>query len=372
MSGFDLLRLAPPHVRGFEPYTPAPPDNQLMRLHGLSRLYRLNNNENVLGPTPKARMALETFPASHIPIYPHGDCHDLRHALADRFGLSAGQFLVGNGSCEVIASVIKSFCQPGDNIVTGDKTFAVYEWVAQFSGIEPRLVPLKDHGFDPEAMLAAMDGRTKVVFVCNPNNPTGSCWDTDTLETFLAQVAGRAMVVLDEAYFEYVERPGFPNGVEMLSRHPNLIVFRTFSKMYALAALRVGWLCASSEVTNLIRRTHVAYSVSSLAEAAALASLEDEAGLVAATRRMVAEGKAMLGGLCAELGLETIVGEGNYLMLRTPLPDTLLHRKLLARGFLVRAMTGFRYPGWIRASILEAPTMEAFGQALREVLASHT
>jgi histidinol-phosphate aminotransferase len=334
----------------------------------VEHLHRLNNNENVLGPSPGARRVIEAFDPKRAPVYPSGDCFDLRLALAARFGKSPDQFLVGNGSCEVIASVVKAFCERGDNIVTADKTFAVYEWVAEFSGFEARLIPLCEWGFDPQAMLDAVDERTKIVFLCNPNNPTGTYWDEATLRTFLDRVHNRCIVVIDEAYFEFVDEPDFPDGMEIMRSYPNVVVFRTFSKMYALAALRVGYLCASLDVVDIIRRTHVVYSVNTLGQTAAAAALVDDQEFIAATRSMVAEGKDLLSREFSRLGLEYICGQGNYMMVRVPMSDTLLYRLLARRGILVRTMTGFRFPGWIRVSLVQRPVMEAFCQALAEVL----
>lgn len=379
-----LIDLAPAHVRGFEAYVPSPPDAELMRRFGLPRLLRLHNNENHLGPPPSAKAVLDAFhdgppgmPArpARAALYPSGDCFDLRRVLAARHGKDPEQFLVGNGSCEVIASVIKAFCEPGDNIVTADRTFAVYEWVAEFSGIEARLTPLlpwPNAAFDPQAMLDAMDARTKILFVCNPNNPTGGRWDQAAMEAFLDAVAGRAVVVLDEAYFEYVDLPDHPDGMRLMERHPNLVVFRTFSKMYGLAGLRVGWLCGGLEAVDVIRRTHLVYSVNAPGQEAALAAIADpaeDAAHVAATRRMVAEGKAFLRQTASRLGLETLGGEGNWLLLKVPMADTLLARRLLLRGVMVRAMTSFRFPGHVRVSMAPLPMLEALAQALEESLA---
>jgi histidinol-phosphate aminotransferase len=368
MSSLPLDRLVPAYIRTFEPYTPSRPDHELRRLFGVGHLHRLNNNENALGPSPAAHQAIERFEAKRAPVYPSGDCFDLRQTLAAKFGTSAEQFLVGNGSCEVIASVIKAFCERGDNIVTADKTFAVYEWVAEFSGFQARLTQLKDLTFDPQAMLDAADERTKIFFVCNPNNPTGTYWDKPTMRGFLKAVGGERIVVLDEAYCEYVAHSDYPDGMELMREFPNLVVFRTFSKMYALAGLRVGYLCGSAEVVDIIRRTHVVYSVNSLGQIAAAAALEDDAEFIAATRAMVAEAKGLLRAECARLGLEYVCHEGNFMMIRTPVSDTLLYRKLAHKGILVRTMTGFRFPGWIRVSLVQRPVMEKFCRALGEVL----
>lgn len=363
-----LTDLAPDHVLSFESYVPSRPDEVLMRQYGVDRLIRLNNNENALGPPPAAREALAAFPPGRGAVYPSGDCHFLREALGRAFGKDPERFLVGNGSCEVITSVIKAFCQPGDAIVTADKTFAVYEWVAEFSGVTARLVPLKGFALDPEAMLGAVTGRTKIVFVCNPNNPTGSWWDKTALERFLAGIDGRAVVVLDEAYGEFVSSPDFPDGMEVMERHPNVLVFRTFSKMYGLAALRVGYLCGQSEAVDIVRRTHLVYSVNTPGQLAARAAIADGAAHVEATRQMVAQARGYLRGVFDSLGLEHVSGEGNFIMARVPLPDTLLYRLLMRQGVMVRTMTGFRFPNWIRVTLAREPEMHAFAAALRKSL----
>lgn len=176
------------------------------------------------------------------------------------------------------------------------------------------------------------------------------------------------MVVLDEAYREFVDDPDFPDGMEIMEKHENVLVFRTFSKMYGLAGLRVGYLCGSLEATDVIRRTHIAYSVNALGQIAAAAALADDAEHVAATRRMVADAKAFLLPEVEKLGLEYICGQGNFLMLRTPVSDTLLYRRLMRRGIMVRTMTGFRFPNWIRVSLAREEAMQAFATALRQAL----
>lgn len=362
----NLDALVPEYVRCFQAYVPSRPDHLLKREYGTLVLHRLNNNENPLGPPPAAARVIASFPPELAAVYPSGDSYDLREALGRRFSVSPDRILVGNGSCEVISSVIKAFCQPGDNIVTADKTFAVYEWVAEFSGIEARLVPLRDHAFDPQGMLDRIDGRTKIVFVCNPNNPTGSFWTRQVLADFLEKAGQERIVVVDEAYREFVEDGQYPDAVALMERFPNVVAFRTFSKMYALAGLRSGYLVGSGDVVDVIRRTSVAYSVNVQAQQAALAALSDDAGHIAATRAMVREAKAFLCRTCDELGLETVSGEGNYLMIRVPVNDMLMYRRLMKRGMMVRSMTGFRYPGWIRVTLREMAVMEAFAHSLGE------
>jgi len=367
MKSFPLERLVPAYIQHFEAYIPSKPDDVLMKLYGCSRLFRLNNNENPLGPPPAARDIIERYPPPRASVYPSGDAYHLRYRLAEGLGLDPDQILVGNGANEVITFVIKAFCQKGDNIITADKTFAVYEWVAEFSGFEARLVPLRDFAFDAEGMLRRIDDRSKIIFLCNPNNPTGKYWNEKKLLDFLDQVAGRQIVVIDEAYFEFVEKEDYPNGIAMIPEHPNVVVFRTFSKMYALAGLRIGYLVGAPEVVDIIRRTCVVYSVNGVAQEAALAALDDQEH-IGRTREMVSRGKAFVAKELDILNLPYVSGEGNYMMIKLPMSDTLAYRKLMSRGVMVRTMTGFRFPNWIRVSMQKMDAMEAFVESLAKIL----
>jgi len=362
-----LEKIVPDYVRRFEVYVPSKPDDELKKLYGCSRLYRLNNNENPLGPPEIAQQAIRSFPPSQASVYPSGDAYHLRCKLADTFGMSPDQFLVGNGANEVIAFVIKAFCEQGDNIVSADKTFAVYEWVAEFSGFEARLVPLVDFKFDPAGMIDRIDERTKILFVCNPNNPTGAWWDERTLCAFLDRVGGERIVVVDEAYREFVQSTEFPDSMALIDRYPNLVVFRTFSKMYGLAGLRIGYLAGSGQVVDIIRRTCIVYSVNALAQVAAFFALDDKEH-IPRTRECVREGKRFLLNELELMKLPYVHGEGNFVMVRLPMSDSLAYRKMMTQGVMVRAMTGFRFPNWIRISISRQEAMEALVEALSHTL----
>jgi len=364
----NLDNLVPAYVREFEPYIPSKPDPELQKLYGCSRLLRLNNNENPLGPPPAAQETIKRFPSVKGAVYPSGDSYYLRQEIASFHGIEPDQILVGNGANEVITFVIKAFCEQGDNIITADKTFAVYEWVAVFSGIEAKVIPLRNNGFDDRAMLESINERTKIIFVCNPNNPTGTYWSKETLIHFLEEVGGRQIVVIDEAYYEFVEADDFPDGISLLKEYPNLVVFRTFSKMYGLAALRIGYLAASLNLVDMIRRTCVVYSVNAIAQEAALAALRDDTGHIEKTRKLVREGKDFLGEELSKLKLPVIKNEGNYIIAKLPGSDTLAYRKLMREGIMIRPMTGFRYPNHIRITISHLEVMEAFAGALKKVL----
>jgi histidinol-phosphate aminotransferase len=367
MNSVPLDLLLPEYIKHFEAYIPSKPDPELMKLFGCSHLHRLNNNENALGPPPESQEILHSFSPPRAAIYPSGDAFYLRQALGERFTKHPDQFLVGNGANEVISFVIKAFCEQGDNIVTADKTFAVYEWVAQFSGFEARLVPLEDWAFDDEGMLAQVDDRTKVLFVCNPNNPTGTYWSEERLRGFLDRIHSRRIVVVDEAYAEFVQQPDYPDSMALMNEYPNLVVFRTFSKMYGLAGLRIGYLAGDLEVVNAIRRTCIVYSVNALAQQAALGAVHAD-DHVTRTRAMVREGKQFLKGQLTRLGLDFRSGEGNYLMISLPMSDTMVYRKLMRHGVMVRTMTGFRFPNHIRVTISTMDAMEAFITGLERVL----
>jgi histidinol-phosphate aminotransferase len=364
----NLDALVPAYVREFDPYIPSKPDPELMKLYGTARLFRLNNNENPLGPPPGAQEIIRRFPPPQGALYPSGDSYYLREAIAAFHGLDPDQVLVGNGANEVIAFVIKAFCEQGDNIVTADKTFAVYEWVAVFSGIEARVIPLRVEGFDDIGMLRAIDPKTKILFVCNPNNPTGSYWSKERLKAFLDAVGGERIVVVDEAYFEFVEQEDYPDGVSLLGDYPNLVVFRTFSKMYGIAGLRIGYLIGDLAIVNMIRRTCVVYSVNRLAQEAALAAFRDDTGHIRQTRALVSESRALLREEMAKLKLPIISGEGNYLIVKLPGSDTLAYRKMMREGIMIRPMTGFRYPNHIRVTLAKMEAMEAFVAALKKTL----
>ena len=371
MTRCNLEALVPQYVRQFEAYIPSPPDDELQRMFGCSRLVRMNNNENPLGPPPAAAALLKTFDTALVSRYPSGDCRPFRAKLADYLGVTPLQVILGNGANEVIAFVIKAFCEQGDNIVTADRTFAVYEWIARFSGVDARLAPLDDFGFDEEGILARVDSRTKLVFICNPNNPTGTWWSKDRLIRFMERLGPNHIVVLDEAYAEFMVQPDYPDGISLLSRFPNLIVFRTFSKMYGLAGLRIGYLVGTGQVTDIVRKTAIVYSVNTLAQSAALAALGDQS-FIAATRSLVQDGQQMLATQCAELKLPILTSDCNFAMIKLPFSDTLAYRLLMQQGYMVRTMTGFRFPGWIRVSMSNREAMQGFCTALSRLVHSRT
>lgn len=362
-----LYKLVPEDIREFEPYIPSKPDDELKKLYGCSHFYRLNNNENRLGPPPAVLKVMENISREDSALYPSGDSFYLRNDLAGKFGIQPDQIIIGNGANEVISFVMKTFCRVGDNIITADQTYAVYEWLASFAGVKSRLVPLTDFGFDDDAVIQAIDENSKVIFICNPNNPTGSYWPKEKMRRFLDRIDGQYIVVLDEAYREFVENDDFPDGISLIRDYPNVIAFRTFSKMYGMAGLRIGYLAGDSAVLDMIRNTTVSYSVNFIAQLAARAALKDEEHVLR-TREMVKSGKEFLAGALRDLNLPFISGEGNFVMIKLPMSDSFAYRKLMQRGVMVRSMTSFRFPNYIRVTIDRVEVLEIFVKALGEIL----
>lgn len=366
-TSFD--KLVPDHVKGFVPYIPSKPDEYLKKMYRIDHLYRLNNNENFLGPVDKATESIHSIDHVTVPKYPSGDAFSLTEKLAERFGKKPSDFLVGNGSNELITSLVKAFCEKGDNIIAADKTYAVYEWVANFSGFEAKLVDLdEEHKLSPQAVLNTITDKTKIIFICNPNNPTGDYWDKEKIINFLKAVDNRCIVVLDEAYFEFVEKEDYPNGMDLMDEFPNVVVFRTFSKMYGLASLRIGYLSAGEELIQIIERTHTRYSVNHIAQLTAWETMNDDADLIAKTRVCTANGRKMLENCFKDLNLNYIDGEANYVMVELPVSDLMMYKKLMRKGFAIRPMTNFRFPNWIRVSIVQEEVMKLFCEVFTSLM----
>ena len=332
---------------------------------------KLASNETVQGPLPSVREAILAATET-INRYPDNGHIALKEQLSEHLA-GDGEFgperiAVGCGSVSLCQQLIQITCSVGDEVVFGWRSFEVYPLQVRVAGATPIQVPLRDETFDLDAMLAAITERTRLIFVCNPNNPTSTVVDPDELARFVAAVPSDILVVIDEAYVEYIRDGLVPDSLGLADNYSNVVVLRTFSKAYGLAGLRVGYLCGSQEAVDIVRRTHIAYSVNALGQIAATAALADDAGHIAATRGMVAQARSFLRDLFDGLGLEYVAGEGNFLMARTPVSDTLLYRRLMREGVMIRTMTGFRFPNWIRVSLVEEPAMAAFAKALKKVL----
>ena len=364
----DFLSLARPGVQKLSPYVPGKPVEELAREFGLrpQDIVKLASNENPLGPSPTVREAVAAALAE-LTRYPDGNGFALKQALAAKLGVDTASITLGNGSNDILELVARAFVGPEHEVVFSDHAFAVYPIVTQAVGAKAVSVPAKDWGHDLDAMAAAITPATRVVFIANPNNPTGTWIERPALEAFLDRVPENVIVVLDEAYTEYVETDDVPNGVDYLPRYANLLVSRTFSKAYGLAALRVGYGLSSPVIADALNRVRQPFNVNSLALAAALAALQDEAYLIE-SRRINRQGMQQLEDGCAALGLSWIPSRGNFLAIDVGREAAPIFQALLREGVIVRPVANYGMPNHLRVTIGLPEENQRFLDALKQVL----
>ena len=364
----DYQSLAVKGVQALSPYQPGKPIDELARELGLNpdRIIKLASNENPLGPSPKALAALRKALAE-LCRYPDGNGFDLKQALSERYGVMPSQITLGNGSNDVLEVITRCFADQSSEVVFSQYAFAVYPLVTQAIGATGVSVPARDYGHDLNAMAEAVTDRTKLVFVANPNNPTGTVHGAEAIEAFLDRIPERVLVVLDEAYCEYLQGEGYVDGLTLLERYPNLIVTRTFSKAWGLASLRVGYSVSSPEIANVLNRVRQPFNVDTLALAAATAVLDDEHYLQRA-REVNAEGMMQLETAFQEMGLDYIPSAGNFIALDVGERAADINRLLLEQGVIVRPIAGYGMPGHLRVSIGLPEENDRFIESLARAL----
>ena len=326
----------PEHIRRLVPYIPGKPIEELERELGLRNSIKLASNENPLGPSPRAEDAIRGALAN-IHRYPDGSGYYLKRALSERYGIPAEQIILGNGSNQLLDLLVRTFFRPGMNAVTSERTFVVYPMAMQAVGGECRAAPMSGETYDLDAMADRVDGQTLCVFIANPNNPTGTVIHRGRFERFLDKIPASVLVVMDEAYFEYVEDPESPDGLSYLRQGRDVIVLRTFSKIYGLAGLRIGYGMAAPEIIDAMNRVREPFNTNSMAQAAALAALGDEAH-VQESLRVNREGKAFLYEAFERMGLRCTPTEANFIWVETPRPAREIYEALLREGVIVRVM----------------------------------
>ncbi|RRV06982.1 histidinol-phosphate transaminase [Pseudomonas sp. v388] len=365
----DFLALAVPGVQKLSPYVPGKPVDELAREFDLdpASIIKLASNENPLGASPKALAAIRGELAE-LTRYPDGNGFALKQRLAQRCGVQIEQVTLGNGSNDILELVARAWLAPGLNAVFSEFAFAIYPIVTQAVGAEARVTPAHEWGHDLPAMLAAIDSQTRVVFIANPNNPTGTWFGPQALAAFLAAVPPHVLVVLDEAYIEYAEGEQLPDGLDYLAAYPNLLVSRTFSKAYGLASLRVGYGLSSPAVADVLNRVRQPFNVNSLALAAACAALDD-VEYVEQSRRLNEAGMRQLEDGLRALGLGWIPSRANFIAVDLNRPAAPVYEGLLREGVIVRPVGGYGMPDHLRVSIGLAHENERFLDALSRVLA---
>ncbi|MCG2634887.1 MAG: histidinol-phosphate transaminase [Gammaproteobacteria bacterium] len=355
-----------PGVSATQPYRPGKPLEELEREYGITDSIKLASNESPLGPSPAAVAAARDALGS-LRLYPDSNGFELKRKLSGKLGVSPEQLTLGNGSNDVLDLVVRCFAGAGHEIIVAEYGFIMFQLMAQAAGATPVVVPSKAWGADLDGMLRAVTPRTRVVFLANPNNPTGTWCDRTAVLQFLRALPSDVVLVLDEAYFEYVTEPDYPDGVGWLSEFPNLIVTRTFSKAYGLAGLRIGYGVSSVAIADLMNRIRQPFNVNTPAQAAAVAALDDVSHLQRAVE-MNRAGLAQLDRGLGQLGLGFIPSAGNFLTVE--FGDSVeIYQQLLHAGVIVRPLANYGMPDHLRISVGTEAENSRCLQALEQLLA---
>jgi len=351
-------------IRGLVPYKPGKPIEELERELGITDSIKVASNENPVGPSPKALEAIKNA-LKNIHRYPDGNATALKDNLAGKLGVKPENLIIGNGSNEILELVLRTYLGPGESVVFSEHAFVVYMLVTKAAGGRGISVPMKGFTHDLDAMARAIEKDTRLVFVANPNNPTGTFNTKDEVERLIDALPERCILVLDEAYAEYVEDPSYPDSLQYLDRP--VLVARTFSKLHGLAGLRAGYGVAHESVIEYMNRVRQPFNVNALAQVAANAALDDMEHQETA-RKVNREGKRMLEDGLKALNLEWVPTVTNFLLINVRRPAGEVFEKMLPKGVIVRAMTEYGYPEHIRVTIGTREQNEKFLKCLAEVL----
>jgi len=363
----SLQQLANSGVQKLTPYQAGKPISELKRELGLTEIIKLASNENPLGPSEKVIAAMQAEMVE-LSRYPDGNGFDLKTALAEKYQLTNEQITLGNGSNEILELVARAFLNTESEVIFSQHAFAVYPIVTQAIGAIARVIPAVDYGHDLKAMLAAVNDKTRMIFIANPNNPTGTYCSEIALAEFLAQVPEDVICVLDEAYYEYVAESDYPESVPWLQKHPNLLITRTFSKAYGLAGLRIGYGLSNPELADILNRVREPFNNNALALVAAETALSDESYL----QQTVALNKAGMTQLTTAfeaMGLPWITSVTNFVSVDLQRDAASINTALLHKGVIVRPVANYEMPNHLRISIGTQAENEFFLQALKAVLA---
>ena len=371
MSENRFLHLATTGVRALQPYQPGKPLDELEREYGVKEAVKLASNENPLGPNPRVIKVIQDELAD-ITRYPDGNGFALKKALADKHHVQINQVTLGNGSNDLLELITRAFVTPEHEVLFSQHAFAVYPIVTQAVGAKAVIVPAKNWGHDLDAMAEAISDKTRVIFIANPNNPTGTWLQQAELQAFLDKVPSHALVVLDEAYFEFasdarMHADGYPNGIEWLGRYPNLIVTRTFSKAYGLAGLRAGYSLSHADISNILNRVRQPFNMNSLALAAAVEALSDYEYLDKGIETN-ANGMQQYIDAFNSMGLSYIPSVGNFICVDVNKVAAPVYDAMLYEGVIVRPVANYEMPNHLRISIGTEKENQRCIAALKKVL----
>lgn len=362
----DYIALANKGVQALHPYQPGKPVEELERELGISDIVKLASNENPNGPGARVCQVVAEC-LGGLSRYPDGNGFLLRQALQDELGVAAEQITLGNGSNDILDLVARAFAGPGTEIIFSEYAFAVYPIVTLACNARPVAVPADAWGHNLDAMARAITEKTRLIFLANPNNPTGTYFSRTEFECFMEKVPAQVLVVLDEAYCEYVDKPDYPDGITFLAQYENLLVTRTFSKAYGLAGLRVGYGVSKKNIADVLNRVRQPFNVNNIALAAATAALADKAHLSESVT-MNREGLLQLAQGLNALGLDFIPSVGNFITVDFLKDAAAINQKLLERGVIVRPLSNYGMPCHLRISIGNPAENMRLLDALRGVL----
>ena len=351
----------PDYIAAIQPYVPGKPIEELERELGIANSIKLASNENPLGPSPEALKTIrDSF--SDLNRYPDGAGYYLKSTLSQMLSISPDELVLGNGSNELLDLVARTYLQAGDEAVMASPSFVVYGIAVQSVGARPIQVPLKEHRHDLEAMAAAITPKTKMLFIANPNNPTGTINTKDEFDRLMGKVTDNMLVVVDEAYYEYVSAPDYADSMKHFRAGRNILILRTFSKIYGLAGLRIGYGIAKKEILTDMNRLREPFNTNSIAQMAALAALKDKAH-VTNSRKINGEGKEYLYQQLTSLGISYVPTEANFIYI--PITDSIaVNNSLMKKGVIIRPMG----PKAIRVTIGLPEENRRFIEALKEVI----
>lgn len=336
-------------IHGMKAYQPGKPMEEVKRMYGLDEVVKLASNENPFGSSPKVKEFLQSD-ASNFAIYPDGYAQNLRTTVANYYGVEESELIFGNGSDDLIAIVTRALLYPGVNTVMADLSFSQYWHNADIEGAEVRKVSLKDGVHDLDAMLAAIDENTSVVWVCNPNNPTGTIVGDDELAAFLAKVPAHVLVVLDEAYVEYITDERYKDTLHYFRDYANVILMRTFSKAYGLAAFRVGYGIANKDIIAKLDPVRAPFNNTVLSQAVAEVAIADQ-DFIHECREANEKGKAQYVEFCEKHNLHYFPSQTNFIMFEVKASSQLVFEEMMKRGFIIRSGAALGLDGYIRVTI---------------------
>jgi histidinol-phosphate aminotransferase len=361
--------LVPPYIETLKPYVPGKPIEETEREYGLTGVIKLASNENPLGPSPKAIEAMRAA-SQKVHLYPDATSYALVRRLATHVGVKPEEVVLGCGSNEIIELLIRTFTTPDEEVLLSKGSFPAYRISVQAHGRPFAEVPMREgHRYDLDAMAKAINPRTRMIFIANPDNPTGTTFSRQEWEAFLAKVPEHVLVVHDEAYFEFVDWPEYFSAVEYIHEHPNVVALRTFSKIYGLAGLRLGYGVMDAKLVGYLQRTRMPFNLTIPAQMGGLAALDDTEH-VRRTRELNAEGLRFYETELPKLGAKLTKSRANFVMADFGRPATELYEKLLRKGVIVRPMAGNGYPTSLRISVGTREENARCVAALTEVLAS--